>query len=231
MKKFNNEKAIISLTSWKKRIDTVGITIQNIIRQMGKEFHIVLVLSEEEFPRKENELPKSLTIFVQRNLIEILWVKKNYKSFKKFIFTQIKYPNTPVITLDDGCVYLENVAENLYKNWIKKPNAIMGVRSHYKPGRFGSIVWFGGGRGVIYPPSVFNKFVKYLDIQEIISTNNDDFFFGFLADLLKIPMIEIKANKDNFRVIKKAEDEGLSKNRTYNDTDAFNILNRIFKQN
>ena len=51
-KKYNGEKAIISLTSWKARIGTVAKTIFSLVKQCPG-FHIVLVLSEEEFPQKE----------------------------------------------------------------------------------------------------------------------------------------------------------------------------------
>jgi hypothetical protein len=58
-KKYNGEKAIISLTSWKARINTVSKTLCSLIKQCPG-FHIVLVLSEEEFPQKEKELPENL---------------------------------------------------------------------------------------------------------------------------------------------------------------------------
>lgn len=51
-KVYASEKAIISLTSWKKRIGTVSKTLYSLIKQCPG-FHIVLVLSEEEFPRME----------------------------------------------------------------------------------------------------------------------------------------------------------------------------------
>lgn len=61
MKQYNGEKAIISLTSWKKRINTVSQTIFSLVKQCPG-FHIVLVLSEEEFPEKEKELPEELQL-------------------------------------------------------------------------------------------------------------------------------------------------------------------------
>ena len=78
MKQYNGEIGIISLTSWKKRINEVSKTLYSLI-QNCPGFHIVLVLSEEEFPLKEKELPENLTLFIDNNLIEIIWVYKNYK--------------------------------------------------------------------------------------------------------------------------------------------------------
>ena len=65
MKQYQGEKAIISLTSWKARIKTVGLTIYSLLTQCPG-FHIVLVLSEEEFPKKERELPRDLVLIYQR---------------------------------------------------------------------------------------------------------------------------------------------------------------------
>ena len=88
-KLYDGEKAIISLTSWKARIKTVGLTIFNLWT-VCHEFHIVLVLSIEEFPGMMNDLPVDLRNLEKANICEFLWVRKNYKSFKKLIFTMDK---------------------------------------------------------------------------------------------------------------------------------------------
>lgn len=123
MKAYNCEKAIISLTSWKARIGTVGKTLFSLYK-MCPGFHIVLVLSEDEFPKKEAELPENLMLFVDNDLVEILWVKQNYKSMKKVIFTMKRYPNVPIISADDDCLYTCNYAENLYNAWVKHKDTI-----------------------------------------------------------------------------------------------------------
>lgn len=126
-KKYNSERAIISLTSWKARINTVGKTLFSLIKQCPG-FHIVLVLSEEEFPLMEKELPKELMLFVNNNLIEILWVYKNYKAFKKVLFTIDKYRNVPVISADDDCIYTCNYAQMLYDKWLTLKNKNVSIR-------------------------------------------------------------------------------------------------------
>ena len=66
-KKYNGEPAVISLTSWKARINTVSKTLYSLLTQC-KNFHIVLVLSEEEFPKMCEELPENLMLFVEKLL-------------------------------------------------------------------------------------------------------------------------------------------------------------------
>lgn len=128
MKQYNNERGIISLTSWKARINTVGLTLFSLYKQCPG-FHIVLVLSEEEFPNKEKELPDTVMAFVNQDLIEILWVYKNYKSLKKVLFTMDKYPHIPVISADDDCLYICNYAEELYNLYLKNPNKICTINA------------------------------------------------------------------------------------------------------
>lgn len=123
-KKYNSERAIISLTSWKARINTVSKTLYSLLTQC-KGFHIVLVLSEEEFPKMMNELPNNLKLFVDNELIELMFVYKNYKSLKKWLFTQNKYPDVPIISADDDCIYTCNYAQELYNEYIKNENTII----------------------------------------------------------------------------------------------------------
>ena len=127
MKIYNGEKAIISLTSWKARINTVGKTLYSLLK-MCPGFHIVLVLSEEEFPKKEEELPEELMLFVDNDLIEILWVYKNYKAFKKVLFTMDKYRDVPVISADDDCIYIINYAQELYDIWLNNKDSFITYR-------------------------------------------------------------------------------------------------------
>ena len=77
-------KACIALTSWKRRINTVGLTIYNLFETCGPDYHIVLTLAEEEFPKKEQELPRYLVLMNRAGVFEILWCKRNWRSFKKF---------------------------------------------------------------------------------------------------------------------------------------------------
>lgn len=123
MKAFCNERAIISLTSWKVRINTVGKTLFSL-HKMCPGFHIVLVLAEEEFPKKEAELPENLMLFVDNDLVEILWVSRNYRSMKKCVFTMEKYPDVPIISADDDCLYTCNYAQKLYDAWEHRKDTI-----------------------------------------------------------------------------------------------------------
>ncbi len=179
-KKYNGEKAIISLTSWKARINTVAKTLYSLIKQCPG-FHIVLVLSEEEFPTKENELPEALLLFVENHLIELLWVHKNYKSFKKVLFTMNKYHHVPIISADDDCLYLYNYAEELYQVWKTNQSCFV---TYYTTEWMGKYIT--GGYATLYPPYVFKEFTNVLvndDIVDgILACHEDDCLYACLRE-------------------------------------------------
>lgn len=111
-----NIKGIVSLTSWKARIRGVDKTIFSILKACPG-FKVALTLSEEEFPKKEAELPHSLRMMAEHDIIDLIWCFKNYKPYKKIIFAMEKYPELPIISADDDCLYKYNYAEELYNRW------------------------------------------------------------------------------------------------------------------
>ena len=186
-KKYSSERAIVSLTSWKARINTVSKTIYSLLKQCPG-FHIVLVLSEEEFPKMMDELPENLTIFVENELIEILWVYKNYRSFKKWIFTADNYRDIPIISADDDCIYTCNYAQELYDAWTKDDESIQTFHSC-------PITHYQHGPTTLYPPYCFLKFgIKKLN-QIILNTNHDDVYYGCLANKFHINIHDLDKRK------------------------------------
>ena len=180
-KKYNGEKAIISLTSWRARINTVDKTIYSLIKQCPG-FHIVLVLSEEEFPKREEELPERLMLFVENELIELLWVYKNYKSFKKVLFTMDKYRDVPVISADDDCIYTCNYAQELYDEYIKTeyrfPIVYRAFNGQYMQGPCS-----------LYPPCIFEPLIKNFNYDTCGVEGDDDYYSEFfIKNRIKIHM-------------------------------------------
>lgn len=172
-KKYKGEKAVISLTSWTARIKTVAKTLYSLVK-MCPGFHIVLVLAEEEFPKMTSELPENLMLFVDNELIELMFVRKNYKSFKKVLFTMDKYRDVPVISADDDCFYTCNYAKELYDKWyVEKDN----VYTYYTNSNWNGPI----GPCTLYPPFLFSKFneMDKKDIENYLY-NDDSFFKKFL---------------------------------------------------
>lgn len=184
-----NIKACIALTSWKARINTVGLTIFNLLQRCGANYHIVLTLSVDEFPQKEASLPTDLNQMLTAGLFELIWVTKNYKSFKKWLFCSARYPHLPTISADDDCIYTRNYADELYQMWDCHKEFIVCN----SPGMKYGISW-PNGPYTIYPPNVFNTLgLRLINHPTILSTNNDDAFYGCLAHKMHINIIGMYA--------------------------------------
>ena len=119
-----NDKIIITLTSFPKRINNVKTVLESILSNSILPAKIVINLSIEEFVNKENDLPHDLQKFIYINkIIEINWVKNNTTVWKKFIPTLLKYPNAFVLCIDDDFEYPKNFIQTFFNKHIEKPNS------------------------------------------------------------------------------------------------------------
>lgn len=104
---YNNKRIIVSMTSWKKRINNVAKVIYSIHTNSIKPDTIELNLSFDEFTNKENDLPKELLLLASNGIVNINWVKENTGVFKKFIPVLQKYKNEDfyLFSIDDDWLY------------------------------------------------------------------------------------------------------------------------------
>ena len=134
--KYDDEKLIVSLTSYPARIKYVKDVLFSLINQSVSFslYHIVLVLAISEFPNKEKDLPIDLVEFINEynDLIEILWYERNIRSHKKLIPTLKKYPNNPILVCDDDVIRPQGWLRMFLEDHTKYPNDIIfGVSSWY----------------------------------------------------------------------------------------------------
>lgn len=228
-KKYNGEKAIISLTSWRARINTVSKTLFSLIQQCPG-FHIVLVLSEEEFPKMCEELPDNLMLFVENEMIELLWVYKNYKSFKKVLFTMDKYRDVPVISADDDCIYTCNYAQELYDKWTENKNAIVSINKSNKNG-YSYGPW---GIATIHPIHNYDleeKLYIFLNFLKYKNISSDDMFYGLYQIAIKHnPIISLNKKIKDIGIYENFYDTSISKANKNNYKENSNILYKAFNE-
>ncbi len=164
----NDDKIIVSLTSFPKRINKVWMVVETMFNQTHKPDKVILTLSELQFPDKK--IPQKLLEQTQRGL-EIIWTKDDIRSHKKYYYTMQKYPNSIVITVDDDVLYEKSLIKKLihfnkiypncilcnwgsikigneYKNW---ENLLF---QHKSPSYY--VLQIGVG-GVLYPPNSLYK--------------------------------------------------------------------------
>lgn len=172
---------VVSLTTWKKRIETVSKTIESIIKNCNP-YKISLTLSIDEFPEKERELPDSLLEFNRNGILDFIWINRNLKSFKKVLFAIDKYKDFPVVSADDDCLYQEDYVKILYDKWLTDKSSIWT----YKRVNITDAFYFGHGPACLYPPYCFRKYGIMMLSKEIIETRHDDIYYGVLAKMMGI---------------------------------------------
>ena len=119
---------IVSLTSWRGRIysEIVQLVLFSLLKQKTKyRYKVVLVLSTDEFPKKEAELPANIVKMAEKvENFEIRWCKKNSRALKK-IYSMDYYPDLPVITTDDDIIVKDDFVEQFMNAHTRYPKEII----------------------------------------------------------------------------------------------------------
>ena len=116
----SNENLIVTLTSWKGRINLISKNLERLLNNTIKPKKLILNLAKEEFPRQNLELPQEiLKLLKNYKNFEIFWVEKNNNVFKKLIPTLNRFQNDLIITVDDDILYPYNSIENMLKCYKK----------------------------------------------------------------------------------------------------------------
>lgn len=172
-----NSKIIVTMTSWKGRIDNVTRVLDTLAENTTKPNKIELNLSSEEFPEKEKELPESLVNWNKLDF-EIFWTIKNTKSFKKLIPAVIRHAKDDcvIITVDDDVLYPKDFIENFTKAAEIYPGAI--ISNNMCRGTFMSQQCVNGA-ATLYRPGYFNSFLWKGLAKAIVDTNEDDWWYTF----------------------------------------------------
>lgn len=113
------EKIIVSMTSWKKRIHGVETVVKTLLDNTIVPDKIILNLATDEFKNKEADLPESLVNLAKsEKTFEIYWVKEDTKPYKKTVHTLERFPNDVIITVDDDVNYPKNFIETMLKYYV-----------------------------------------------------------------------------------------------------------------
>ena len=187
----NNKTLIISMTSYPPRINFVKNSFKSIIKQNISPilYHCILVLSITEFPNKELELPLDLLDLIYNEGIEIIWYKKNIRSHKKLIPTLKKYPNNPILIIDDDNKREDGFIQAFLDDHKKYPNDIIFGYSRFvfnknykfmkrkkiKENEYILARPSNGLGGTLYPPNTFtDKRFFYENIFMKLSPSSDE---------------------------------------------------------
>ncbi len=200
-----DEKIIVSLTSFPGRINSVWLVIECMMRQTLLPNKIVLWLSKEQFESVDG-LPESLRKR-QNDVFEIRLVEKDYRSHKKYLYAFKEFSNDIVVTIDDDIFYPLTMIESLVKAHKSNPDAVIcrhGSRITYDEN--GNILpyaswkescnyqkkdFFGSGGGTLFIPSKLFKDTTNVDLAILLCPLADDVWLNAMARINKLPIIFI----------------------------------------
>jgi hypothetical protein len=77
---------------------------------------VALVLAEEEFPGRI--LPRELAE-IDGAAMEIIWVSRNVRSYKKLVPSLLNYPGEVIVTADDDVLYRSGWLRGLYQSYLR----------------------------------------------------------------------------------------------------------------
>lgn len=208
LKRKSHPRIIVSLTSYKKRFNTLDICIKSILNQTMRPDRLILYLSKEE---KYEDIPESVKKLEKYGL-EIKFVDQDLKPHKKYYYAMKEFPNDVVITIDDDVIYDKHLIEYLWESHIRFNKCVIATRAHqilfdkagqrkpYQKWNWCSkledtprmdLVATGVG-GILYPPNLLDK--KLLDSEKKIKEyiNVDDLWLKNIEVLSNIATVICK---------------------------------------
>lgn len=184
------------MTSYPSRIDHAWIAIESILRQSVSPNRLVLVLNLEEFP--DQSVPRRICRQMRRGL-EILWVERNGRGLDKLLPTMEKFPDLPIVTVDDDKIFPRGLLQSLWLAHCERPSDIVGARGwqirrasdgtvrfssnweRIEHKMSGPHIHLPGGNGNLYPPNSLDPLAFDLDSAILTCPTTDDIWFWAAA--------------------------------------------------
>lgn len=163
------EEIIVSLTTWKPRIQNLPIVLDTIYSQTVMPDKVVLNLSYDE------EIPENIQEYIDYHKIEVNFVP-NTKVYKKFIPTLLKYPQACVINIDDDCIFPSSMIEdfmNTHKRYPQFPISgnkvvLFGMQCHC-------------GCASLTKYEYFGDCLNYIDEEVMSNCTSSDMVYTYVA--------------------------------------------------
>ena len=189
---------IVSLTSYPKRIQTLWMTIETLLRQTKKPDRVILWLAEDQFKGIES-LPQELLNQRKRGL-EIRFCD-DLKSHKKYYYVIRENPEDLIVLVDDDMFYPYDMIEQLLKMHQKYPKDICATTAQVITESFSNLpskwrnprvseVWEHSdqiqvftGSGSLFPPHVLPEEAFDKNKIQLLCPYADDLWLTFMAYL------------------------------------------------
>ncbi len=196
-------EVVVSLTTYPGRVYDVHFAVHSLLSQTMLPDRLVLWLSEDEFPRREGDLPEAL-LSLRRRGLEIRFVSGNARAYKKLLPALAAFPDAVVVTADDDIYYPPDWLKTLLAAHARAPRAIWAARLRRVslPGPYLSWPVLGDGAepappatlfptgcgGVLYPPGSLDSRVSDEAAALRLAPSNDDIWLWAMGALRGTPV-------------------------------------------
>ena len=204
-------RVIVSLTSYPKRMHDIRYALHSLLEQTFKPDAVVLWLADDEYPRRERDVPRDILAFRERGL-SIQW-HKNLRVYGKLVPSLKAYPDDIVVTADDDIYYPPNWLEALHESYRAAPEFVHAHRAHrIRLDARGDIrpynQWLHsnpvpsasflnmctGVGGVWYPPHALHPDAIREELFMKLSPRNDDLWYWAMAVLHGVKIAVARGN-------------------------------------
>jgi hypothetical protein len=196
---------IVSLTSHGARLKYVGMAIYSVIKHA--RFHVVLTIYKDDV----SNIPTELDRMIKAGVVELIVSDVDLGPHLKYYWAMKRYKSTPIITIDDDCLYTDDFCDSMITAYNKYPNAVSCRRAHLitisngivnpysqwiqcidMHDNFRHICPTGVG-GVLYPPNIID--IDSIDLAELTEClYNDDIYLKVVENRRNIPIHIIHTN-------------------------------------
>lgn len=223
-----NEKIVVSFTSFPARIGYVWMTAFTLLNQTVKPDHLILWLSQEQFPTMD-AVPDSLKRLQKFGLeIELCG---DLRSHKKYFYALQKYPDAVLVTADDDILYPSEWLEKILEKHREYPDVICCNWAHRITFTDGSVNPYEewekcisdganepshrtvqiGYAGVLYPPGALDARVLDREAIEQMCLSADDLWLKAMAYMNGTKVICVNNNPTKLFDILAAQKSALYK--------------------
>lgn len=195
---------IISVATWYKRFDTIGMFLNGFSDSFYNKYHFILNMTTEDFNKFPQELYLKYKDKIEFNLSQI-----NYGSTNKLL-PLIKYKNDPIMILDDDIYYDEEQINDMWNRY--NPNCINGTGGYLVNGKQPVMVHYRIAKDLMHQNK--NPIKKFSLLNNVYEEPRLDIMFNgcfgviLPPDILKIEDVDVYKEWTDF---KQADDEWIFK--------------------
>ena len=208
---------IVSVTTSKEKMQSLKIDrlIRSLLNQSVVPYKILLSININDIIY----ISKYLKLMIKNNIIELIYVKEDFRNFNKYYYIPNEYKKYIIIVVDDISIFEKNSIEKLFESFLLYPTAISARRVYkmnfnekwnLKPFNYWTkdfkmekkpkyYLFAIHGEGALFPPNTLNlkeEFIYYF--KKVV--NASDFIIKYLELKKNLKTVYVY-NKRNFSSI------------------------------